>query len=65
MNLFTRIRKMRDEATATLDHANNNLFQARAARQVAIHTAGRLRSSGEENHFRKAVEFQLRGIRHP
>jgi len=63
MSLFPRIRNMRDEALATLAHANNNLVEAQTARLLAVDTAGRLRSSGHENHFRAAVELQLRGTR--
>lgn len=62
MKLFTQMRHMRDEALAVLDRANTNLVEARAARETAEHTARRLRLSGHENHFREAVEFQLRGV---
>lgn len=61
MSLFSHVRHMRDEALAALDHANNNLAEARVARETATRTAVRLRCSGHENHFREAVELQLRG----
>lgn len=49
------------EAALEVAQSKASLIQAREARKQATSTSDRLKQSVQRNHFREAVEFQLRG----
>jgi hypothetical protein len=51
----------RKDAIGAVESARANLAEARVFRALSDITTNRLRESVERNHFREAVEFQLRG----